>query len=250
MEEFRLSDIEAVLLAQNREDTNLGLFGPKVKIIEIHKLAEEPSKEGVSILLDELGSTNLVFVDEGHKGTGSEAQKWKNKQKRLSANGFLVEYSATFAQAIGAASSRNREELVSEYGKIILFDYSYRHFYDDGYGKDFQVLNLARAREKKAFDLLLGGLLTFYQQVKLYGEKEKVFRPYNPEKPLWIFLGSSVNAVYSREGHKRSDVATVVSFLKKFLEDPAWAIDRLQKILKGESGSQTKAHGKIFFCVI
>ena len=241
LEEFSLSDIEAILLAQNREDTNLGLFGPKVKIIEIHKLAEEPSKEGVSILLEELGSSNLVFVDEGHKGTGSEAQKWKNKQKRLSANGFLIEYSATFAQAIGAASTRNRQELVSEYGKIILFDYSYRHFYDDGYGKDFQVLNLARARENQAFDLLLGGLLTFYQQVKLYREKENIFRPYNLEKPLWVFLGSSVNAVYSREGHKRSDVATVVSFLKKFLEDSAWVINRLEKILKGESGFLDKS---------
>jgi hypothetical protein len=236
LEEFGLSDIDSVLLAQNREDNNLGLFGPKVKIIEIHKLAEESSKEGVSIQLEELGSANLVFVDEGHKGTGSEAQKWKNKQKKLSTNGFLVEYSATFAQAIGAATTRNRAELISEYGKIILFDYSYRHFYDDGYGKDFQVLNLARARESQAFDLLLGGMLTFYQQVKLYYEKEKEFRPYNLEKPLWIFLGSSVNAVYSREGHKRSDVATVVSFLKKFLENSAWAVDRLGKILTGESG--------------
>jgi hypothetical protein len=236
LEEFGLSDIEAVLLAQNREDTNFGLFGPKVKIIEIHKLAEEPSKEGVSILLDELGTANLVFVDEGHKGTGSEAQKWKNKQKKLSANGFLVEYSATFAQAIGAATARNRQELISEYGKIILFDYSYRHFYDDGYGKDFQVLNLARGREDQAFELLLGGLLTFYQQLKLFQEKGKEFRPYNLEKPLWIFLGSSVNAVYSREGRKRSDVATVVSFLKRFLENSDWAIDRLGKILAGQSG--------------
>jgi len=236
LEEFRLSGIDAVLLAQNKTDNNLDLFGPKVKIIEIHKLAEEPSKEGVSIVLEELGNANLVFVDEGHKGTGSEAQKWKNKQKRLSAQGFLTEYSATFAQAIGAATTRNRQELISEYGKIILFDYSYRHFYDDGYGKDFQVLNLARARENQAFDLLLGGLLTFYQQVKLHGEKEREFRLYNLEKPLWIFLGSSVNAVFSREGRKRSDVATVVSFLTKFLENSIWAIDRLEKILKGESG--------------
>jgi len=119
------------------------LFGPTVKIIEIHKLAEEPSKEGVSILLEELGSSNLVFVDEGHKGTGSEAQTWKTRQKRLSANGFLLEYSATFAQSIGSASQKAQKDLLAEYGKSILFDYSYRHFYEDGYGKDFHILNFS-----------------------------------------------------------------------------------------------------------
>jgi len=46
-----------------------------------------------------------VFVDEGHKGVGSDAQTWKKPADRaLSAGGFLVEYSATFAQAVGAAS--------------------------------------------------------------------------------------------------------------------------------------------------
>ena len=29
--------------------------------------------------------------------------------------------------------------LTAEYGKAIAFDYSYRHFYNDGYGKDFRI---------------------------------------------------------------------------------------------------------------
>ena len=64
-----------------------GLFGPKVMVVEIHKLADEASGDGVSIALAELGGSNLVFVDEGHKGVGSDAQTWKNRQKALSAGG-------------------------------------------------------------------------------------------------------------------------------------------------------------------
>ena len=243
--EFERSGIDADFLVQDR--SSRGLFGPTVKIIEIHKLAEEPSKEGVSILLEELGSSNLVFVDEGHKGTGSEAQTWKTRQKRLSANGFLLEYSATFAQSIGSASQKAQKDLLAEYGKSILFDYSYRHFYEDGYGKDFHVLNLAKAGEDKAYDLLLAGLLSFYQQLHIYRQNLDSFRPYNLEKPLWIFLGSSVNAVYSREGQKRSDVATVVVFLKRFLEDSEWAISRLAAILKGQSGFADQDTGEDLF---
>jgi hypothetical protein len=234
LQEFELSGIDAALLVHDRDGR--GLFGPKVKVIDIYKLAEEPSKEGISILLDELGNTNLVFVDEGHKGVGAEAQIFKNRQKRLSVNGLLLEYSATFAQAVGAASQRAQKDLIAEYGKCILFDYSYRHFYEDGYGKDFQVLNIARAREDQAFELLVGGLLTYYEQFYTFREKENLLRPYNVERPLWIFLGSSVNAVYSRGGQKRSDVATVVSFLKRFLEDPSWAIGTIRRILEGKSG--------------
>jgi len=243
--EFEQSGIDADLLVQDR--SSRGLFGPTVKVIEIHKLAEEPSKEGVSILLEELGSANLVFVDEGHKGTGSEAQTWKTRQKRLSANGFLLEYSATFAQSIGSAGQRAQKELLAEYGKSILFDYSYRHFYEDGYGKDFQVLNLARAAEDKAYDLLLAGLVSFYQQLDLYKQNLDSFSSYNLEKPLWIFLGSSVNAVYSREGQKRSDVATVIAFLKRFLEDPQWAVKGLAGILKGQSGFADQDTGEDLF---
>ena len=234
LEEFERSGVDAAPLVQDR--ASRGLFGPQLKVIEIHKLAEEPSKEGVSVLLDELGGANLVFVDEGHKGAGSEARTWKTRQRRLSLDGFLLEYSATFAQSIGAASRKVRDELRAEYGKTILFDYSYRHFYDDGYGKDFRVLNLARAREAQAHELLLGGLLSYYQQVRLFRDNERKYRSYNLERPLWVFLGSSVNAVYSREGRSRSDVATVVAFLKRFLEEPAWAIQGIQRILQGKSG--------------
>jgi len=165
--ELRASGLNAGLFIEDPHGRG-DLFGPKVKVIEIHKLAEEPSRDGVSVVLDSLGSCNLVIVDEGHKGTGSEARVWKNRQGRLGRDGFILEYSATFAQAIAAAGRRGREELLHEYGKIIGFDYSYAHFYGDGYGKRFNVLNLSHARASQAHELLLGGLLVFYQQMETY----------------------------------------------------------------------------------
>src|SRR5206468_2705772 len=123
-----------------------GLFGPKVTAVEISKLRlpeDPPVKGGVSITTDELGASNLAFVDEGHKGVGSDAQVFKRRQRALSRDGFVVEYSATIAQAVGAAKGANQDALMSDYGKCILVDYSYRHFHGDGYGKDFEVLNLS-----------------------------------------------------------------------------------------------------------
>ena len=244
--ELRESGVECGRLVEERSTGGgRGLFGPKVMVVEIHKLADEASGDGVSIALTELGGHNLVFVDEGHKGVGSDAQTWKNRQKALSEGGFLVEYSATFAQAVGAASGGKREALMSDYGKSILFDYSYRYFHGDGHGKDFEVLNLSAGTEERAQELLVGGLLVFYQQFRLFRSHGREFRPYEIARPLWVMLGSSVSR---RQGGKadnstgakseRADVAKVVTFLQRFLEDPKWATGVIGDVLAGNSGFQ------------
>ncbi|RPF49471.1 type III restriction/modification enzyme restriction subunit [Thermodesulfitimonas autotrophica] len=246
--ELRKSGLDAALFIEDLHGRG-GLFGPKVKVIEIHKLAEEPSRNGVSVVLDEIGGNNLVIVDEGHKGTGSEAQTWKSRQKRLSEGGFLLEYSATFAQAIAAAGKKTQKQLLREYGQAILFDYSYAHFYGDGYGKDFRVLNLSSkdSRPEHAHELLVGGLLAFYQQVYLYRQNTTAYRPYNIEKPLWVLLGSSVNALYTQDNKRRSDVAEVVAFLRKFVEDRVWAVSVMERILQENSGFQDSESGQDLF---
>lgn len=244
LDEFRKSGLDASLMIEEAYASSGGMGFPDVKVIEIHKLADVPSRDGVSVVLDAVEPHNLVIVDEGHKGTGSEAQTWKNRQKRLSEKGFLLEYSATFAQAIGAAPTRKRKELIHEYGKSILFDYSYAHFYGDGYGKDFYVMNLSRGGVRQAHELLVGGLLTYYHQHWLFQRHQNEYRPYHIEKPLWVLLGSSVNAMYTRDKERRSDVAEVVSFLKRFLEEPDWAVEVIRKILKGDSGFQDRASGQ------
>jgi hypothetical protein len=244
--ELRESGLEAALFIEDPHGYG-GLFGPKVKVIEIHKLAEEPSREGISVVLDEIGGDNLVIVDEGHKGTGSEAQTWKRRQKYLSEGGFLLEYSATFAQAIAAAGKRAQRQLLREYGQAILFDYSYAHFYGDGYGKDFAVLNLQDSRPEQAHELLVGGLLAFYHQLYLYRRNTAAYRPYNIEKPLWVLLGSSVNAIYTRDQKRRSDVAEMVAFLRRFVEEREWAVAVIERILQGDSGFQDADVGRDLF---
>ncbi len=90
---------------------------------------------------------NLIFVDEGHKGSGGNV--WRGYREALASTGFTFEYSATFGQALSAA---RKDPLTIEYGKAIAFDYSYYYFYHDGFGKDFRILNLQKKLEKKRND--------------------------------------------------------------------------------------------------
>lgn len=83
---------------------------------------------------------NLIFVDEGHKGKRSEEKKWARLRDKLIEKGFAFEYSATFGQIL------DKEDILKEYAKAIIFDYSYKHFYLDGYGKDFWVLNIKNSK--------------------------------------------------------------------------------------------------------
>ena len=163
----------------------------------------------------------------------------------LGATGFTFEYSATFGQALSAA--RN-DPLTAEYGKAIVFDYSYRYFYGDGYGKEFRILNLKEdSREKQTEMLLLGNLLSFYEQQRIFQEQIEHLRPYNLEKPLWVFVGSTVNAVYSENKEKRSDVLTVARFLHHVLENKrGWVVKGIDKLLKGKSGLATPEGIDIF----
>jgi len=250
---LRASGIEATLLIEDRESST-GRLWPRVKVVEIHKLAENVSGDGVSVALDELGSANLVFVDEGHKGTGTEARTFKTRQQRLSQDGFLVEYSATFAQAIAAAPKNVRQNLLSEYGRCILFDYSYRHFFGDGYGKSFEVLNASNASEDRADEMLLGGLLVFYMQSQLFKGQQDALRSFNIANPLWILLGTSVSKGQGKKADtsiaaksERADVARVIAFFRRFAEDREWAATHIRKFLGGRSGFRLRDSGADLF---
>ncbi len=204
----------------------------EVQVLEITKLVGEKRGSGVSVPVEAFEGRNLIFVDEGHKGAGGEA--WRRYRDALGKTGFTFEYSATFGQALSAAGD---DELTKEYGKAIIFDYSYRYFYGDGFGKDFRILNLRdEDRPEHTETLLLGNLLSFYEQLRLYDEQADDLRPYNLEKPLWVFVGSTVNAVYTENRKPRSDVLTVVRFLHHVLSEKKWAIKILKALLQGNSG--------------
>ena len=203
-----------------------------VQIIEITKLVEEKIGEGESVEVEAFEGENLIFVDEGHKGSGGEV--WRTIRDRLGETGFTFEYSATFGQALAAA---NNADLVEEYGKAIVFDYSYRYFYDDGYGKNFRILNIRHNEETQTETLLLANLLSFYEQRRYFKQNTQDVRAYGLESPLWAFVGSKVNAVYTENRRARSDVLNVIRFLHLFLNNEGnWAINAIEKILSGNSG--------------
>lgn len=186
---------------------------------------------------------NLIFVDEGHKGAGGEA--WRSFRDTLGETGFAFEHSATFGQALTAA--RN-DQLTAEYDKAIVFDYSYRYFHGDGYGKDFRMLNLKEeTTEDKTETLLLGNLLSFYEQQLVFEDQADAPRPYNLEKPLWVFAGSTVNAVYTEDKQKRSDVLTVARFLHHVLENKRdWAVRNIKKLIEDRTGLVTPDGRDVF----
>ena len=247
LSEQHMAEMTASSIPCRRFDLNesgLG-FAEKdlVRVIEITKLVEEKRGGGVSVPIEAFEGNNLIFVDEGHKGSGG--QVWRNFRDALGETGFTFEYSATFGQALTAA--RN-DELTAEYGKAIAFDYSYRYFHGDGYGKDFSILNL---REETTADeteaLLLGNLLSFCEQQRVFNERGDTLRPYNLEEPLWVFVGSSVNAVYSENRQKRSDVLTIARFLHHLLENKrGWVVKIIKKLLEGKSGLVTPDGQDVF----
>ncbi|MDK2876622.1 MAG: hypothetical protein PWQ22_1032 [Archaeoglobaceae archaeon] len=235
-EELKLSGIPCKLYDGNID--SLKTRNGEILIIDIHKLTKEKTGEGISVDISYFDGKNLVFIDEGHKGQRTEEQKWKKLREEIGKDGFLFEYSATFGQVIG----RNKD-LLEEYAKAIIFDYSYKYFYTDGYGKDFYVYNIREdAYTETQRDLLLtAGLLSFYEQLIVFEEHKEDLREYNVEKPLWIFVGSKV----SGKGIN-SDVVRVIQFLDEILRDENHLKENIEKIINGESGLIDKDGNDIF----
>ena len=216
----------------NIEGNRLASTHDAVQVIEITKLVEEKTGGGLSVPVEAFEGSNLIFVDEGHKGSGG--QVWRTYREALAETGFTFEYSATFGQALAAAKNA---DLVEEYGKAIAFDYSYRYFYGDGYGKNFRILNVRDDEETQTETLLLANLLSFYEQRRFFKQNTEAVRAYGLDSPLWAFVGSKVNAVYTENRQSRSDVLNVIRFLHKFLKNEGnWAIHTIEKILDGNSG--------------
>jgi hypothetical protein len=208
----------------------------KVDYTEITKLSDEDGPN--TIATRNLGDQNLLLVDEAHRGMGSQEERgWFKSRERLSEKGFVFEYSATFKEAVTAAKNKEIEE---SYAKSILFDYSYRYFYEDGYGKDYRIFNLPKTFSQLQFSYLTACLLSFYQQLKLFEDKGGLYTPYNLEKPLWVFVGSSVTKAgggTKAEKETVSDVAKILEFIATFLASEANSSGEIEKILTGNGQS-------------
>ena len=212
----------------------------EVLVIEMTKFVEEKKGGGVTLPVDAFEGKNLIFVDEGHKGKRSEEQKWARLRDRLAENGFVFEYSATFGQIL---SESNRETL-EEYAKSILFDYSYKYFYLDGYGKDFSVLNVKQAKvSEQEFQesIFVANLLSFYEQLLVYDENKHLAKEYNLEKPLWIFVGTTVTGK-----EEESDIIQIVEFINRVIKDEEWVRKRVCDILNGNTNLRDEEGKDVF----
>ena len=221
LREFEKAGIEAEIFNKDGR----GLFaGYAVEILEVTKLKDEMGEKTVAV--DAFEGNNLVLVDEGHRGASAGGEgAWMKFRNALCEKGFSFEYSATFGQAV-----KGSQALTNLYARSTLFDYSYRWFYGDGFGKDYQILNLEDdSNAEWMASYLTACLLAFHQQQRLYREREAAFRPFNLERPLWIFVGGSVTATLATRD--ASDIVEILRFLSAYVANRAESIEHIRRVL-------------------
>lgn len=240
LEELKLSSISAALFQKD-----MGFISQKkedVIIIDMNKLKEEGKVKTVSI--DSFEQNNLVLVDEAHRGLAGDV--WYDYRSRLSADGgFAFEYSATFKQAMKTLNPAKDKGLLDEYCTSIIMDYSYKYFYEDGYGKEYRIYNLKEGIDEEQQHLYLTGcLLSFYQQLKLFEAYPKEYAPFGVEKPLLVFVGNRVTAKTSDA--EMTDVEEVIEFIDRFVNNKAKTIERLNAVLNEDTGLMDGRGAELF----
>ena len=232
--ELRESGLHARLFSS---EAGADLLAP-IEIIDLNKLAE---KKGVKrVAVSDFGENNLVLVDEGHLGASGKV--WRERRKELSRGGFTFEYSATFNQVV-----EKDRGLLDAYGKCLLFDYAYGRFHKDGYGKDYAISNLPGGMEDANSNMyLLGCLLTFYQQCRIWRDKGAGWLEFNVTRPLWVFLGKTVTGSGKADTATKSDVVLILDFLGWVLANGNAARSMIDSLLAGRSGLPDEA-GRDYF---
>ena len=221
LRELETAGIEAEIFSKEGR----GLFaGQAVEILEITKLRDEMGDRTVAV--EAFEGNNLVLIDEGHRGAAAgEHGAWMRFRNALCEKGFSFEYSATFGQAV-----KGNPGLGELYARGTLFDYSYRWFYGDGFGKDYRILNLEDDSSAEWMaSYLTACLLAFFQQQRLYREHEAALRPFNLERPLWIFVGGRVTATLAKRD--ASDIVEILRFLAGYVSDRTGSVARIREIL-------------------
>jgi len=234
-----------------------GVFKGTVEIIDINKLGDEMGDKTVAVeafegnnlvLVDEghrgtskeagawmsrrevlvrggfafeYSATFGQAVAKGLTVFKAEQELIKRKAKMLFETANLIKLDESQIQQLMLTREEKRKARTMAtreiYAKSILFDYSYKFFYEDGYGKESLILNLKNEdydRPDIARQYFTACLLSFYQQQYLWKTNHDKLTDFNIEKPLWVFVGNTVAG-------EDSDILNVVRFLAGFLNDEA-----------------------------
>ncbi|CRM63851.1 DEAD/DEAH box helicase family protein [Pseudomonas sp. 52 E 6] len=169
----------------------------------------------------EYSATFGQAVAKGMTVAAAEEDVQKKKSKMLFETVSLKKLDDSQLAQLALTSDEKRLARISAtreiYAKCILFDYSYKFFYEDGYGKESLILNMngeAYEQEEYARKYFTACLLAFYQQLWLWGTHRDKLTDFNIEKPLWVFVGNRVSG-------EESDILEVVNFLAYFLNSDA-----------------------------
>ena len=214
-----------------------------IEVIDVNKLALTNGDKTVAV--ESFEGNNLVLVDEGHRGSGGDV--WKGYRNTLTREGFSFEYSATFGQAIAAQSGANRDALLNEYGKSVIFDYSYRYFYEDGYGKDYRIMNMNPQGYGVYYNMYMTAyLLCLYEQMLVYDSTPRIRKEFLIARPLGIFVGDKVTAVRTENKHAVSDVVQILFFIQDYIERPDEFTLYIKRLLSYEDGIRSTEGYNLF----
>ena len=248
---------------KNRSDVFKGM----IEIIDINKLGDEMGDKTVAVEAFEGNNLVLVDEGHRGTGTAAGAWMNRREALVRGGFAFEYSATFGQAVAKGLTVQKAEEELIKKkakalfdttnlkrlaaaqrqeltltgedkrkartlatreiYAKSILFDYSYKFFYEDGYGKESLILNLKDedyTQEDTARQYFTSCLLSFYQQQYLWSTNRDKLTDFNIEKPLWVFVGNTVSG-------EDSDILNVLKFLAGFLNDEAKTKQWLKDLL-------------------
>ncbi|MBA7676796.1 hypothetical protein ES703_85041 [subsurface metagenome] len=89
--------------------------------------------------------------------------------------------------------------------------------------------------------MFVANMLSFYEQILTYEENKKKALEYNLEKPLWIFVGTTVTGK-----EEESDVIQIVGFIKRVIQDEAWVRKWVKNILGGNTKLKNEDDEDVF----
>ena len=218
-----------------------------IEVIPISRFVPEKKDRGTRIEPAAFCGRNLIFVDEGHRSKSEEGVQRQIREELAGDEGFVFEYSATFQQAFAGDDDDQRARR-DEYGAAVCFDYSYKWFLHDGFGKDFTVLNSSGAEAETGTWPLLAGLFVFAAQSHAYRRNSTALLEYNLAAPLALMVGREIaggNGKLSEDDRTtRADVLSALDFFHRFLRNEnGWTAEALDALLGGTTPIDAKGNG-------